>query len=138
MTAWFRKRYGAVLGSAVNPVLREGNSDRRCAPPVKEQVSRSFGQLVSLPVASWAVTLSFCLSVCLVVCFSWLVGQLIQSFSTSVSQLVSQHVGHLIRLSVSLSSHRFLYEFIYFSPCSVISRRTYVCITRYIPLQIFL
>jgi len=33
-----RKRYGAVLGSAVNPVLREGNSDRRCAPPVKEQV----------------------------------------------------------------------------------------------------
>ena len=34
----FRKRYGAVLGSAVNPVLREGNSDRRCAAPVKEQV----------------------------------------------------------------------------------------------------
>ena len=27
-----------MLGSAVNPVLREGNSDRRCAPPVKEQV----------------------------------------------------------------------------------------------------
>ncbi|XP_023342544.1 uncharacterized protein LOC111712219 [Eurytemora carolleeae] len=34
------KRYGAVLGSAVNPVLREGNSDRRCAPPVKEQAKR--------------------------------------------------------------------------------------------------
>merc|ERR1712025_955252 len=29
-------RYGKVLGSAVNPVLREGNSDRRCARPVKE------------------------------------------------------------------------------------------------------
>merc|ERR1711874_884603 len=25
-----------VLGSAVNPVLREGNSDRRAAPPVKK------------------------------------------------------------------------------------------------------
>merc|ERR1712079_871570 len=28
--------YAKVLGSAVNPVLREGNSDRRAAPPVKE------------------------------------------------------------------------------------------------------
>ncbi len=28
-------RYASVLGSAVNPVLREGNSDRRVAPPVK-------------------------------------------------------------------------------------------------------
>eukprot|EP00092_Neocalanus_flemingeri_P030849 GFUD01033503.1.p1 GENE.GFUD01033503.1~~GFUD01033503.1.p1 ORF type:complete len:780 (+),score=190.12 GFUD01033503.1:44-2341(+) len=28
--------YAKVLGSAVNPVLREGNSDRRCAPPVKK------------------------------------------------------------------------------------------------------
>ncbi|MEZ6060976.1 MAG: NADP-dependent isocitrate dehydrogenase [Planctomycetaceae bacterium] len=31
-----RARYGRVLGSAVNPVLREGNSDRRVATPVKE------------------------------------------------------------------------------------------------------
>ena len=31
-----RDRYGKVLGSAVNPVLREGNSDRRVATPVKE------------------------------------------------------------------------------------------------------
>jgi len=31
----FTKRYGKVLGSAVNPVLREGNSDRRVAGPVK-------------------------------------------------------------------------------------------------------
>jgi isocitrate dehydrogenase len=28
--------YGKVLGSTVNPVLREGNSDRRAAVPVKE------------------------------------------------------------------------------------------------------
>tara|TARA_R110002049_G_scaffold2750_4_gene21988 strand:+ start:169805 stop:172042 length:2238 start_codon:yes stop_codon:yes gene_type:complete len=31
-----RARYSKVLGSAVNPVLREGNSDRRVAAPVKE------------------------------------------------------------------------------------------------------
>ena len=31
-----RRRYAKVLGSAVNPVLREGNSDRRVAGPVKE------------------------------------------------------------------------------------------------------
>ena len=31
-----RARYAKVLGSAVNPVLREGNSDRRVARPVKE------------------------------------------------------------------------------------------------------
>lgn len=30
------ERYKRVLGSAVNPVLREGNSDRRVAPSVKE------------------------------------------------------------------------------------------------------
>jgi len=31
-----RERYGKVLGSAVNPVLREGNSDRRAADAVKQ------------------------------------------------------------------------------------------------------
>jgi len=31
-----KDRYARVLGSAVNPVLREGNSDRRVAGPVKE------------------------------------------------------------------------------------------------------
>ncbi len=31
-----KTRYGVVLGSAVNPVLREGNSDRRAAPAVKQ------------------------------------------------------------------------------------------------------
>jgi len=30
-----REKYSKVLGSAVNPVLREGNSDRRAAAPVK-------------------------------------------------------------------------------------------------------
>ncbi len=30
------KRYAAVLGSAVNPVLREGNSDRRAPKAVKQ------------------------------------------------------------------------------------------------------
>ncbi len=31
-----RARYGKILGSAVNPVLREGNSDRRAAASVKQ------------------------------------------------------------------------------------------------------
>jgi len=31
-----KTRYAKVLGSAVNPVLREGNSDRRAAPSVKQ------------------------------------------------------------------------------------------------------
>src|SRR4029078_7780123 len=31
-----RTRYAKVLGSAVNPVLREGNSDRRVSPSVKQ------------------------------------------------------------------------------------------------------
>lgn len=33
--ASIKARYAKVLGSAVNPVLREGNSDRRCAAAVK-------------------------------------------------------------------------------------------------------
>jgi isocitrate dehydrogenase len=35
-----RARYARVLGSAVNPVLREGNSDRRVAPSVKRYAKR--------------------------------------------------------------------------------------------------
>jgi isocitrate dehydrogenase len=35
-----RARYAKVLGSAVNPVLREGNSDRRVAAPVKEYAKK--------------------------------------------------------------------------------------------------
>jgi isocitrate dehydrogenase len=35
-----KARYAKVLGSAVNPVLREGNSDRRVADPVKEYAQK--------------------------------------------------------------------------------------------------
>ena len=35
-----KSRYARVLGSAVNPVLREGNSDRRVAAPVKEYAQK--------------------------------------------------------------------------------------------------
>merc|ERR1712232_350318 len=41
--------YAKVLGSAVNPVLREGNSDRRAAVPVKE-----FAQKFPHKNLSWA------------------------------------------------------------------------------------
>ncbi|MDA1018466.1 MAG: NADP-dependent isocitrate dehydrogenase, partial [Planctomycetota bacterium] len=36
-----KSRYAKVLGSAVNPVLREGNSDRRVAGPVKEYAKKN-------------------------------------------------------------------------------------------------
>ncbi|MDX2155858.1 MAG: NADP-dependent isocitrate dehydrogenase [Hyphomicrobiaceae bacterium] len=36
-----RARYGRVLGSAVNPVLREGNSDRRAAGAVKQYARKN-------------------------------------------------------------------------------------------------
>lgn len=36
-----RVRYGKVLGSAVNPVLREGNSDRRAPRAVKEYAKKN-------------------------------------------------------------------------------------------------
>ncbi len=36
-----RATYAKVLGSAVNPVLREGNSDRRVAKPVKEYARKN-------------------------------------------------------------------------------------------------
>ena len=36
-----RGRYAKVLGSAVNPVLREGNSDRRVAAPVKDYARKN-------------------------------------------------------------------------------------------------
>ena len=38
--AAIKKRYAKVLGSAVNPVLREGNSDRRVAAAVKEYAQK--------------------------------------------------------------------------------------------------
>ena len=39
--ASIKVRYAKVLGSAVNPVLREGNSDRRVAAPVKEYAKKN-------------------------------------------------------------------------------------------------
>lgn len=36
-----QKKYSSVMGSAVNPVLREGNSDRRVAPPVKAYAQKN-------------------------------------------------------------------------------------------------
>ena len=39
--AEIKARYGKILGSAVNPVLREGNSDRRVADPVKEYAKKN-------------------------------------------------------------------------------------------------
>jgi len=36
-----QKRYGKALGSAVNPVLREGNSDRRAPKAVKEYAQKN-------------------------------------------------------------------------------------------------
>jgi len=36
-----KAKFAKVLGSAVNPVLREGNSDRRAARPVKELAQRT-------------------------------------------------------------------------------------------------
>ncbi len=36
-----KARFSKVLGSAVNPVLREGNSDRRAAVPVKEYAKKN-------------------------------------------------------------------------------------------------
>ena len=35
------ERYSKIMGSAVNPVLREGNSDRRVAPPVKAYAQKN-------------------------------------------------------------------------------------------------
>jgi isocitrate dehydrogenase len=37
----YRRRYGKVLGSAVNPVLREGNSDRRAPKAVKNYAKKN-------------------------------------------------------------------------------------------------
>ena len=44
-----RNRYATILGSAVNPVLREGNSDRRVAAPVKE-----FARNNPHPMGAWS------------------------------------------------------------------------------------
>jgi len=45
----FTARYSKVLGSAVNPVLREGNSDRRVAAPVKAFAQKHPHKLLPWP-----------------------------------------------------------------------------------------
>jgi isocitrate dehydrogenase len=45
----FTARYSKVLGSAVNPVLREGNSDRRVAGPVKAYAQKHPHKLGAWP-----------------------------------------------------------------------------------------
>jgi len=45
----FTARYSKVLGSAVNPVLREGNSDRRVAAPVKAFAQKHPHKLMPWP-----------------------------------------------------------------------------------------
>merc|ERR1719254_145551 len=47
-----KARYGKVLGSAVNPVLREGNSDRRAAGPVKAYAQKNPHKLKDFPSES--------------------------------------------------------------------------------------
>lgn len=50
-----RTRYAKVLGSAVNPVLREGNSDRRAAAPVKKHaqgITKRNPKMQAWPAAS--------------------------------------------------------------------------------------
>ena len=42
-----QEKYKSVMGSAVNPVLREGNSDRRVAPPVKAYAQKNPHRMVS-------------------------------------------------------------------------------------------
>jgi len=44
-----KERYGRVIGSNVNPVLREGNSDRRVAGPVKEHAQANPHKLKPFP-----------------------------------------------------------------------------------------
>lgn len=47
-------RYSIVLGSAVNPVLREGNSDRRVADPVKEYARKHPHSMGAWSADSWS------------------------------------------------------------------------------------
>jgi len=47
-----KDRYAKVLGSAVNPVLREGNSDRRCAASIKQHARQHPHKLRPWPTDS--------------------------------------------------------------------------------------
>jgi len=47
-----QERYGKVLGSAVNPVLRQGNSDRR--PPLAvKKFAKKYPKSMGLPLLDW-------------------------------------------------------------------------------------
>jgi len=48
-----QERYASVLGSAVNPVLRQGNNVRSVPPPVKES-AKKHPKLMGLPLKDWA------------------------------------------------------------------------------------
>ena len=47
-----KERYADVLGSAVNPVIRQGNNIRSVPPPVKES-ARKHPNLMGLPLKEW-------------------------------------------------------------------------------------
>ena len=47
-----KEKYQKVLGSAVNPVLRQGNSDRRCTKAVKEYAKKNPYRIVEFNKAS--------------------------------------------------------------------------------------
>jgi isocitrate dehydrogenase len=49
-----RARYAKCLGSAVNPVLREGNSDRRAPRAVKEYARKHPHSMVTDPCGAYA------------------------------------------------------------------------------------
>jgi isocitrate dehydrogenase len=53
-----KARYDKIKGSAVNPVLREGNSDRRVAPSVKQDAKRRPHQLGAWQASSKTAVVS--------------------------------------------------------------------------------
>ncbi len=48
-----KERYAKVLGSAVNPVLRQGNSDRR-APAAVKKIAQKYPTSMGLPLKEWS------------------------------------------------------------------------------------
>ena len=48
-----KERYAKVLGSAANPVLRQGNSDRR-APAAVKKIARKYPTAMGLPLQPWS------------------------------------------------------------------------------------
>jgi len=48
-----QERYAKILGSAVNPVLRQGNSDRRAPLSVKEY-AKKYPKSMGLPLREWS------------------------------------------------------------------------------------